>query len=417
MKFFKVSLATVVALSAFSSIASATPLEEAIKNVDLSGFARYRYTSDKITSRSTGANHRFHIEAAFKSALDDNFFGVLRLRYDATDHSGSSSTNNGNPANDRVDTTTGFGVKEIYLGYKVGQTTVTAGKQLIGTYFDEDLAATGFKVTNSDISGLTLAALAFDAMEYNDGTNTSNKNGKDFDGKLGTLLAATKGSKNIYALAAIGGYDPISFQVWYANVSDIANLFALDAALKFNVSDVKLGLKAQYVHNESDSKEFGDANFYAFKGDLGAFGANLNAGYIGFKTQKDVGNIYKQSFVSIESNGQLINPSKIINGVMNNGSQYYNTIKDKNNYWFVGLGYKFDNFNLYANYINGKGYSWKTNFAQRVKRDEWNLGGSYKYSKKLTFSGFYAAAKEKAPNNTLKDNKQDRIRFEAKYSF
>ena len=37
MKLTKVSLAALVALSVFSSVASATPLEEAIKNVDLSG--------------------------------------------------------------------------------------------------------------------------------------------------------------------------------------------------------------------------------------------------------------------------------------------------------------------------------------------------------------------------------------------
>ena len=48
MKLTKVSLAVLVALGAFSSVASATPLEEAIKNVDLSGFARYRYTNDHL---------------------------------------------------------------------------------------------------------------------------------------------------------------------------------------------------------------------------------------------------------------------------------------------------------------------------------------------------------------------------------
>ena len=47
MKLTKISLAALVALGAFSSVASATPLEEAIKNVDLSGFARYRYTNNK----------------------------------------------------------------------------------------------------------------------------------------------------------------------------------------------------------------------------------------------------------------------------------------------------------------------------------------------------------------------------------
>lgn len=40
MKIAKISLAALVALGAFSTVASATPLEEAIKNVDLSGYAK-----------------------------------------------------------------------------------------------------------------------------------------------------------------------------------------------------------------------------------------------------------------------------------------------------------------------------------------------------------------------------------------
>ncbi|MFW5625547.1 MAG: major outer membrane protein, partial [Campylobacter hyointestinalis] len=38
MKLVKMSLAAIVAAGALSSVASATPLEEAIKNVDVSGF-------------------------------------------------------------------------------------------------------------------------------------------------------------------------------------------------------------------------------------------------------------------------------------------------------------------------------------------------------------------------------------------
>ena len=47
MKLAKISLAALVALGAFSTL-NATPLEEAIKDVDFSGFARYRYTHNKV---------------------------------------------------------------------------------------------------------------------------------------------------------------------------------------------------------------------------------------------------------------------------------------------------------------------------------------------------------------------------------
>ena len=47
MKLAKISLAALVALGAFSTL-NATPLEEAIKDVDFSGFARYQYTDNKL---------------------------------------------------------------------------------------------------------------------------------------------------------------------------------------------------------------------------------------------------------------------------------------------------------------------------------------------------------------------------------
>lgn len=396
MKLAKISLAALVALGAFSTL-NATPLEEAIKDVDFSGFARYRYTGNKLKvndAKETKAAHNFRFVGTFKAALDDNFFGVLGLRYAANDGSGYNLVGNNI---DTTDTTSSFGVREFYLGYNVGNTTITAGKQFAKTYFDDDLVGTGLRVQNTDISGLTLIGVAFDALETDS---------IDYDGKLLSGLAGSK-SLNYYGVGAMGSYDPLNFKAWWAYLEDTANLFAADAALKFDLDAVKLGLQAQYVHNESDDNNFGDANFFATKGDVGFAGVGLNAGYIYYKADDN-----KKSFVTVEDNAKLINPGKLLNSVMNGGRQYYNNIQDKNDYWFVGASYKFNEFGLYANYIDGKGYSYE--YAKRVDRNEWNVGGSYAYSKKLNFSTFYAAAKEKDGDNK---NKHDRIRFEAKYSF
>ncbi|MDU2360205.1 MAG: major outer membrane protein, partial [Campylobacter concisus] len=180
MKLTKISLAALVALGAFSSVASATPLEEAIKNVDLSGFARYRYThthqynkEQKDVFKENGTNdgdgHGFKMITNFKAAIDDNFFGVIGLRYGSLDGSGD----NAGTGTDKTDTTKSFNVHQFYLGYKIGGTTITAGKQEIGSYFTDDAIGTGVRVVNEDIEGLTLTALAFDALEGNgesDGT-------------------------------------------------------------------------------------------------------------------------------------------------------------------------------------------------------------------------------------------------------
>ena len=423
MKLTKVSLAALVALSVFSSVASATPLEEAIKNVDLSGFARYRYTNDHYknsaqsdTKRSSIGSHTFRMQTAFKAAIDDNFFGVLNLRYQANDGSGDNAgrkfsnrynyvNNNGT---DKTNTTGTFGVYEMYLGYKVGNTTVTAGKQLLGTFYDgKDIAGTGLKVTNTDVPGLTLAAAAFDAIESESMDTNGPLVGDLVDGSL-----FSDSSANIYYLAALGNYDPLSFKIAVANISEVATLYGADAGVSFNVTDdINLNLKGQFVHNDSDHKDVADANFWAIQAGTKLFGAKLNAGYLDFDAKNKDNN--KISFATLDGNGDLINPTKILNGVMSGGRQYYNNIKGNNDYWFVKAGYDIDKFGFGAGYTQGKGYSWELG-KERAKRSEWSLDASYKYSKKLTFLSWYAAAKDKKDGASFK---QDRIRFEAKYSF
>jgi len=409
MKLTKVSLAALVALGAFSSVASATPLEEAIKNVDLSGFARYRYTNDSTknskvndTVKGSSAGHAFRMQTAFKAAIDDNFFGVLNLRYDLTDDSGDKNA----AGTDKTYTTGTFGVYEMYLGYKAGNTTITAGKQLLGTFFDDkDVAGTGLKVINTDVPGLTLAAAAFDAVQ-SDGT--------ELDGPLLKTLTGSISDApgNIYYLGAAGSYDPVSFKVAIANVQEVATLYGADAGVSFNVTDdINLNLKGQFVHNDSDHEDVADANFWAVQAGTKLFGAKINAGYLDFDAKNKDNN--KISFVSLDANGELINPAKILNGVMSGGSQYYNNIKGNNDYWFVNAGYDIDKFGFGAGYTQGKGYSYALG-KERAKRNEWSLDASYKYSKKLTFLSWYAAAKDKKDGASFK---QDRIRFEAKYSF
>ncbi|WP_459880954.1 major outer membrane protein [Campylobacter concisus] len=410
MKLTKVSLAALVALGAFSSVASATPLEEAIKNVDLSGFARYRYTNDYTkkstantgTEKGSNAGHVFRMQTAFKAAIDDNFFGVLNLRYEAKDNSGDGVTK----GTDKTDTTGSFGVYEMYLGYKVGNTTITAGKQLLGTFYDDkDIAGTGIKVVNTDVSGLTLAAAAFDAVQ---------NDGYEIDGPLLKTLTGviSDAPGNIYYLGAAGNYDPVAFQIAIANVQEVATLYGAEAGVSFNVTDdVNLNLKGQYVHNQSDYDLVADANFWAIQAGTKLFGAKLNAGYLDFDAKNKDNN--KISFVTLDANGGLINPTKILNGVMSNGSQYYNNITGDNNYWFVNAGYDIDKFGFGAGYTQGKGTSYALG-ELRAKRSEWYLDASYKYSKKLTFLSWYAAAKDKKDGESFK---QDRIRFEAKYSF
>ena len=83
MKLVKLSLAAAVAAGALAMSASAVPLEEAIKDVDLNGYARMRYTHDHLKNE-TNSNKgvwEFKSEVDFKAKIDDNFFGVVGVRF------------------------------------------------------------------------------------------------------------------------------------------------------------------------------------------------------------------------------------------------------------------------------------------------------------------------------------------------
>ncbi|HHP0357166.1 TPA: major outer membrane protein, partial [Campylobacter lari subsp. concheus] len=88
MKLVKLSLVAALAAGAFSA-ANAVSLEEAIKDVDVSGMMRYRFQSDRMDvgnnaepgkseiqngyNSSKNNEHKFKAQLNFKAALDDNF--------------------------------------------------------------------------------------------------------------------------------------------------------------------------------------------------------------------------------------------------------------------------------------------------------------------------------------------------------
>ena len=399
MKIAKISLATLVALGAFSTVASATPLEEAIKNVDLSGYARYRYNNYAVTKKDsngqklniTKAHHQFKSEFSFKAALDDNFFGVLTLRYNSND----SSAYNADRRSDTTDTTSPFNVKEFYLGYKVGATTITAGKQTIGSFFTDDAVGTGVRVENQDITGLTLTAFAFDALENNN----------ESDGDIYTNAPGIF-NNNLYAVAAIGSYDPVSFQLWYASLVDSVNLIIGDVNFSLDITDsVNVGARAQYAHADIDNDvgaNFKDTDFYATELGTKLFGADVAAGYIGYKVHDKA-----NGFVSLEDQGSFIDVGEI------KGGRDYTALNGKANFWFLKAGYTFaDKFRLGGEYSNGK-----VRDAANVKEkyQEYVARLSYDYSAKLQFSSFYAYEINKHQDSSK--DKTKFLRFQAKYAF
>lgn len=429
MKLTKISLAALVALGAFSSVASATPLEEAIKNVDLSGFARYRYTNNKRTGEYSNtktesgslAGHNFKMVTNFKAAIDDNFFGVIGLRYNATDNSGDNTQGDQGSkgiGTDKTNTTDPFRVHQFYLGYKIGGTTITAGKQEIGSYFTDDAIGTGVRVVNQDIEGLTLTALAFDALEGDETESDGDLYGaigKDKDKGINEYDVG-----NLYAAGIAGSYSPIDFQLWYASLTNLADLLAADVTANFAINDdISLGGRINYVNSTADASakshlsksidasngvaNYNDGNFYAGELTASLFGLDARLGYMGWKVQ-DKG---VTSF-AFEDKGSLIDVGELtLDPTWADG---------KANLIYATAGYKFDKFTVGADYIKGHiKHAAAPGENGKEKVEEITPRFAYAYSKKLTFSSYYAFKTSKFADEGK--NKEDQFRFEAKYSF
>ena len=402
MKLVKLSLAAAVAAGALAMSASAVPLEEAIKDVDLNGYARMRYTHDKKTDdenhRNNSSQWEFKSEVDFKAKIDDNFFGVVGVRFldrdNGESHSSSNSQYHGkqNPSDKGSD----FDIAKAYLGYTVGGTTIAVGRQGIGSFFTDDMYGDGVKITSTDIEGLTITGFWMDSLE-NDSDISSLKWGAAVDNKLTT-------DHNLYGIGFMGSYDPVSFQLWYNALEDVAQLFAAELALNFDISDdFNLGVKGQYAFSDFDGdyKDAGasDADFWAAEANAGFFGVYLAAGYLKFEPDdKD-----KVSFVSFEDQGSFISPGEELLD--------YRNFTGENHYWYVVAGYTIPDtgIRIGADYLDGKADG--DNAYEVVGRI------SYKYNEKLSFKTWYSHYKIDDAYGTDRDEKKDRIRFEAKYSF
>ena len=431
MKLVKLSLVAALAAGALATSASAMPLEEAIKGVDVSGMTRIRYTAENKKEGKKQAKHEsewnFKAVMNVKTTIDDNFFNVVSIRYGSTDRGMFNGDEEGTTANDKYK----FDANQFFLGATFGNTTIQLGRQTIGAFFTDDMYGDGIKVLNTDVEGLVLAALFMDSLEK-DGDIGSNENEEEnfaYGKKKFTPQAAvekatgkTVTDHNLYGVAAIGSYDPISFQLWYASLEDVTNLFALELAGDFALSDdVKLGLKGQYAFSDFDGKfktatenavkgvsagavkdgGVKDGSFWAVEASSEFFGVDFSAGYLDFSTKE---NAY--SLNSFEDQGSFISPGEELLD--------YSFYSGKNRYYFITAGYTIPDsgVRLGVDWVDGsnKFFGTKTDRSEVVARVD------YKYNEKLSFQSWYSHVDEKV-KGTDDSNKADKFRFQAKYSF
>ncbi|EAI7859530.1 group 2 major outer membrane porin protein PorA [Campylobacter jejuni] len=431
MKLVKLSLVAALAASAFSA-ANATPLEEAIKDIDVSGVLRYRYESSNPWSNanfgsgiSGKQDHKYRAQVNFSGAISDNFKAFVQFDYNSQDGGyGTDSISN------TSDTLT---VRQLYLTYTNEDvaTSVIAGKQQLNTIWTDNgidgLVGTGVKVVNNSIDGLTLAAFAMDS--FNEASDTTVTITQDSGQKItgvqfnrgnpkgdSDVSGALDWSKNIYGAAAIGSYDiaggQFNPQLWLAYMSDNAFLYALDAAYSTTIFDgINWTIEGAYLGNSVDNKlkdrlDAANGNFFALRGtvEVNGWDASLGGLYYGKKDKITVTTIEDQGNL-----GSLLAGEEIF---YTRGSNLNGDL-GRNIFGYVTGGYTFNEaVRVGADFVYG---GTKTNIiGQGGKKLEAVARVDYKYSPKLNFSAFYSYVNvDTDPESTH----HDAVKLQALYKF
>ncbi|HEF9422607.1 TPA: major outer membrane protein [Campylobacter coli] len=412
MKLVKLSLVAALAASAFS-VANATPLEEAIKDIDVSGVLRYRYeTSNDWSNANFGSGisgkqeHKYRAQLNFSGAIADNFKAFVQLDYNAKD--GGYGANNGSTTRKyKADNSSTLNVRQLYLTYTDENvaTSVILGKQQLNTIWTDNaidgLVGTGVKVVNNSIDGLTLAAFAVDSY-----------NSDEQEGELGKVLNF---SENLYGAAAIGSYEvfngQLNPQLWLAYMTDNAFFYALDAAYNTTIFDgVNWTLEGAYLGNSLDNERKdlgnGNGNFFALNGSIEVNGwdATLGGLYYGKKDKATVTVIEDQGNL-----GSLLAGEEIF---YTNGSKL-NGDTGRNIFGFVKAGYTFnETVRVGADFVYG---GTKTENHSGGDKLEAVARVDYKYSPKLNFSAFYSYVN--VDKDTDSTHHHDAVRLQALYKF
>ncbi|EOI5157793.1 group 1 major outer membrane porin protein PorA [Campylobacter jejuni] len=426
MKLVKLSLVAALAAGAFSA-ANATPLEEAIKDVDVSGVLRYRYDTgnfDKNFVNNSNLNnskqdHKYRAQVNFSAAIADNFKAFVQFDYNAAD--------GGYGANGIKNDQKGLFVRQLYLTYTNEDvaTSVIAGKQQLNLIWTDNaidgLVGTGVKVVNNSIDGLTLAAFAVDSF-------MAAEQGADLLGHSTTSTTQTQKAApfkvdsvgNLYGAAAVGSYDlaggQFNPQLWLAYWDQVAFFYAVDAAYSTTIFDgINWTLEGAYLGNsldsELDDKTHANGNLFALKGSIEVNGwdASLGGLYYGDKE--------KASTVVIEDQGNL---GSLLAGeeIFYTTGSRLNGDTGRNIFGYVTGGYTFnETVRVGADFVYGGTKTEAANHLGGGKKLEAVARVDYKYSPKLNFSAFYSYVNLDQGVNTNESADHSTVRLQALYKF
>ena len=426
MKLVKLSLVAALAAGAFS-VANATPLEEAIKDIDVSGVLRYRYRSGNIDDKDTAGlkgqsglitdkqTHQYRAQINFNAAIADNFKAFVQLDYSAKD--GGYGTRYDATAKENASVTKeGLNVRQLYLTYTNEDfaTSVIAGKQQLNTIWTDNgidgLVGTGIKVVNNSFDGLTLAAFAVDSYNFDEQSG-------DITGLFTTTTTTTTTNINVgnlYGGAAIASYEVLGgqfdSQLWVAYWDMVGAFYALDLAYGTTIfNDVNWKLNAAYLGNYLDKTDIENGNFFGLRGTIewNGFDASLGGLYYDDKDQKTLTVIEDQGNIGHLLAGQEIYYTQ---------GSHLNGDLGENVFGYLTAGYTFNEvLRLGADFVYGGTKTATSSTDNGGEKFEAVARVDYKYSPKLSFQAWYAYLN--VDQDRHGEGRKDTVRLQALYKF
>ena len=202
-KIAKLSLVAAVAVAGLTS-ANATALEQAIKGVDISGTATYRY-DDRSTDNDTGAGfsnrstNSYKVAVNLKSSVNDDLtFNARTIIGSGTDMVGLNTSG--------TDAEASFGLSHANFAYTgLANTTVIAGKQAVPSPFAVQADSAGDDDTGAGLTAVSNLGAVTVAATYLNQTNL-----------------ATAGA-DVAGLGLMGNAGPVALDAWYLDVAEVTN--------------------------------------------------------------------------------------------------------------------------------------------------------------------------------------------------
>lgn len=411
-KISKLSLVAAVAVAGFST-ANAQPLEEAIKNVDVSGSVVYRYDNFGDKENSSYEHNKYKIGLNLTSKVNDYVKFNSRFLVAAPSASTGEFADldaHGDAHGDLNPEVTLSQANFAFTG--IQNTTIIAGKQGLATPWTVAVDMQGNEQNGTGILALSTVGPVTAGAGYFNQTNldkSGNINGaqkmtvKDLfgdDAYAGNVTAdKLNGDQNIYVGTLQADLSPVKLEAWYLDMNDTFDTYTLVAKANFAPSaDSKIAVEARYVSLSLDSAVAKALNIeednamyrLAVTGNVGI--VNAKVAYTG--TDKDGGLTALDQDAENASLGWNLTSNGIADA----------------DHWQGVLGVNIlDNLNLSANYGHLKSSDLD------LKAEELYGQLTYKMSKNLSTYLRYGTYEEKWDGEKFSD--QNRGRLQISYTF